>query len=172
MAMDELLCPPSDGPFRLSELLMVSISCSFGMQVLVNLPLSLSSTADNFTGFAEFFLAAFYSWISHRHGLPLFSHASVATCCLLMWSLRLTAFLLHRMTQRPPVDTRLGKAKQRSVLGTTVFWLIHGSWGVVVSLPVTLLNGCASTSPYTVLGPIGWFGTGVWLCGFVMPWRP
>ena len=49
------------------------------------------------------------------------------------------------MRKRPAVDSRLGEPNNRrkntlSTLKILQFWLIHGTWGLICSLPITLLN--------------------------------
>lgn len=155
----------SDEP-TVAELLVVSALCSFTMQICVNFPLSRLSIADNFTGFVEFVPAAAYGCWRCVETNDLTLHSSLGSTMLTLWSLRLTAHLLLRMSMRSAVDSRLGDPGQRSTLPLLTFWLIHGSWGIVVSLPVTLLNG--SSGGQTSFGALGYTGCLLWLCGFVL----
>ena len=65
------------------------------------------------------------------------------------WSLRLGLFLLYRMFARSGPDARMDDLRAYpGVLKVQLlsFWLIHGTWGFVVSLPVTLGEN-ANTCP-------------------------
>ena len=123
----------------------------------INFILSYLSICDNFTGLVEFMPAAalgYYSWRTHQQQSTIDASKShhnivsiqtLATFALLLWSLRLGTFLIYRMRKRPAVDSRLGEGKDRrknrnSMLKILQFWLIHGTWGLVCSLPVSLLN--------------------------------
>jgi steroid 5-alpha reductase family enzyme len=150
----------------LEEGLWLSAVLSYGMQ-LVNYTLSRFAIADNFTGLVEFLPAAviMYTRLSSPH-----PRQTLLTYMLGAWSLRLGLFLAYRLVARSGPDSRMDALRnQRGVLkaGLLSFWLIHGTWGFVVSLPVTLGNalGHASAQP---LGDLDWLGLAVFAVGFCM----
>lgn len=148
----------------LSHLLLVSAGFSYGMQ-FVNFYLSCWHHLDNFTGFIEFVPAAVYGFWSARNDAgwrPILS-----TAALLIWSLRLTFFLLNRMKHRPARDSRMDDMFGGRNVQMLKFWLAHGTWGVVVSLPVTLLNASADAGASTAaVAPSDLIGLASWLVGF------
>ena len=77
------------------------------------------------------------------------------------------------MRIRPAVDTRLGEANLRnkkSMLKLFQFWMIHGTWGFVCSLPVTLLNAKAYSDIQKESGThwMQHLAMFVWFLGFVI----
>merc|ERR1712227_462301 len=132
---------------RISELIAISACLSYGMQI-INLLLSAKFSIDNFTGFVEFVPAAI---LGHIHYSDYSIHQYLSTIALLIWSSRLTGFLIYRMQARSAMDSRLYHPEHRTIPQLLGFWLLHGSWGVVVSLPVTLLNACADQSYLTMI---------------------
>jgi steroid 5-alpha reductase family enzyme len=149
---------------RTGGLLRLSAALSYGMQ-LVNFYCS-KRFGDNFTGLVEFLPAALAGFA--LSGSPLHSRAGLATAALALWSTRLTAFLVYRLHIRQPLDGRLDQATEgRRGLYLAGFWAIHGTWGFVVSFPVTFLNGCAHGNA-PVLGVLDATGLVIWLFGFVL----
>lgn len=146
----------------LRSVLALSASCSYGMQ-FVNCALSLLRVGDNFTGFVEFLPAALVS-LAWQHDRVL--RQVLATSALALWSLRLSVFLTYRLWWRPSVDSRLGDSQNRPLTSVIGFWLIHGSWGFVVSLPVTMQNACVSQ--LTELSAFDCAGLAMWFVGFVI----
>ena len=140
----------------------------------VNFFLSYTKRADNFTGLVEFLPSALHSFWrgGAAAGGPSWSPPLLVTAALCAWSVRLGAFLIHRMTlDGGAIDTRLGEPAERTVaLGG--FWLVHGCWGFVVSLPVTLVNATAGGGAGGGTGSgVGWAcrgGLALWLLGFAL----
>ena len=91
---------------NLGHLLIVSFSCSFGMQ-LINFCLSKLHILDNFTGLVEFLPAAVYGSMLSNVSMSEDPVPVVLTWCLVLWSLRLGTFLIIRYWHRPLLDTRL-----------------------------------------------------------------
>lgn len=52
--------------------------------------------------------------------------------------------------------------------GLLAFWLVHGSWGFVVSLPVTLANGVDFAASPPSLNWVDYAGAAIWAVGMVM----
>lgn len=134
------------GPLTFAEGLWLSAGLSYGFQV-VNFLLSRFAIADNFTGLIEFLPAPLimYSRLGPEAPNP---RQTLLTCMIAAWSLRLGLFLLYRMFARSGPDARMDDLRAYpGVLKVQLlsFWLIHGTWGFVVSLPVTLgenVNTC------------------------------
>ena len=144
----------------ITDALRLSAACSFGMQP-VNLLLSLHGI-DNFTGLVEFLPAALVNlWRLPDHGD---ARQRLVTAALALWSVRLGAFLLRRMVARSASDARLDELRRRGPLALAGFWLVHGTWGLVVSLPCTL--GCASAPGPARARDVAGFG--LWLAGFAL----
>ena len=144
----------------ITDALRLSAACSFGMQP-VNLLLSFHGI-DNFTGLVEFLPAALVNlWRLPHHGD---ARQRLVTAGLALWSVRLGAFLLRRMVARSASDARLDELRRRGPLALAGFWLVHGSWGLVVSLPCTL--GCASAPGPARARDVAGFG--LWLAGFAL----
>lgn len=73
-------------------------------------------------------------------------------------------------------DTRLGRPSRRRLRSLALFWTLHGTWGLVVALPVTLVQAWApvveplrlASTPARCgdLAFVAWLG--LWLAGFVL----
>jgi steroid 5-alpha reductase family enzyme len=166
----------SSGAHDLPAGLWLSAGFSYGFQ-LVNYGLSRFGVTDNFTGIVEFLPAALISF--QRAGGLESAHPRQAllTAMLAAWSVRLGAFLSYRMVVRPGPDGRMDKLRsQRGVIkvGLLAFWLVHGSWGFVVSLPVTLGNAlggggaAASHAGHTPLNGYDAAGAVLWCAGWLL----
>lgn len=83
---------------------------------------------------------------------------------LLIWSTRLTTFLLARMVYRDPLDSRMNVLLKRTWT-LIAFFFVHGSWGFIVSLPVTITLSSRITAPLSVTN---WFGVVVYALGMYM----
>ena len=153
----------------LGPLLVVSATLSYGMQLL-NCLFSYLGKGDNFTGVVEFLPAAVIglSWSGSNASIQQILTSSA----LIIWSVRLTAFLVYRFWWRTTIDTRLGAVEHRSIAILLGFWILHGSWGFFVSLPVTLINGCvaddSAQSALAALTPGEISGLLFWALGFVI----
>jgi steroid 5-alpha reductase family enzyme len=152
--------------------LWTSAAFSFGFQP-INYALSYWRIADNFTGLVEFIPAALLGirravgpgsyWTLHPRQI-------VVTLMLITWSLRLGIFLIVRMYLRSSTDSRMDKlrASPRPVNpGLATFWLVHGTWGFVVSLPVTLANAVQSDLQRPP-NPLDALGVALWAVGFIL----
>jgi len=132
---------------------------------LINLTLSLSAVIDNFTGIVEFLPAALYGYYISDGELGN-SVQFLVTMCLAIWSVRLGAFLIYRFWHRPVVDTRLGSAEKRRYKFICILWPLHGTWGFVVSFPVTFINAsCGGDMTITSLDVVG---ACIWAFGFII----
>jgi len=150
----------------------------------INFLMSYNSICDNFTGLVEFIRAAALGYFCWRHQESQRSTESsditydisiqaLTTFSLIVWSLRLGLFLLYRMRVRPAVDTRLGEPYQRntqSMYRLFRFWIIHGTWGFVCSLPVTLLNtkNIYDTQKHSSIDLMQYVALILWFLGFVI----
>eukprot|EP01084_Bolivina_argentea_P277874 474559_1 len=111
-------------------LISIAIQCC-------NFSLSYFFRIDNFTGSTNFCTLTIlsYYWSNCYN-----TKQSLMTFMLLIWSFRLGIFLLYRMFIRDKGgDDRLDKLriKPQNLL---TFWVLHCSWCLIVSLPVTLFN--------------------------------
>jgi len=133
--------------------LLTSASFSYGFQ-FVNYCLSQYFYIDNFTGFVEFSIPCFLllDTSNSRHLL--------LSSLLLIWSLRLTTFLIYRMFVRDPRDTRLDKFREKGT--NPFFWAVHGTWGFVCSFPVTFSGSVSNQPPLNLLDLLG---LATWMIG-------
>ena len=153
----------ADGSAALVAGLWTSALLSYGFQ-LVNYALSRARIADNFTGLVEFLPAALLGLA--RSGCT--PRQVLLTAMLASWSARLGLFLLGRMGSRSAPDGRMDALRAQSGVvkaGLLGFWLVHGSWGVVVSLPITLANALDDGAPLNALDGAG---LALWAVGMAL----
>ena len=139
----------------------LSACCSFAMQPL-NFVLSATRVCDNFTGIVEFLPAALIN-LHRRGGGDLRQKLVVAA--LALWSARLGGFLIRRMCVRSAMDARLDDLRSRGLPALACFWVVHGTWGLVVSLPATLCGLYVPGKPWGVCDVVGF---AAWTAGFVL----
>ena len=142
--------------------LLASLICSYGMQP-INFAASWLAISDNFTGLVEFLPAALFGL---HYGGVRHARQVLLTMALAAWSLRLGGFLLYRMQLRSSTDGRFREMRANGKWGALLlFWAVHGTWGFVVSLPVTLVNVFA-TATDAPINALDLLGLGIWAAGF------
>ena len=160
--------------YKLFILISIGIQCC-------NFSLSYFLRIDNFTGSTNFCTLTILSYLWSK----CFNiKQTMMTAMLIIWSARLGIFLLYRMCIRDKGgDDRLDKmrAKPQTLL---TFWVLHCSWCIIVSLPVTVFNlivytnngnvsesvnitGSFCNEPFT-MSNIEYFGLFLWIIGMFL----
>lgn len=97
-------------------------------------------------------------------GGSFFRRQTVLTTMVVLWSLRLGAFLFLRVLVRRK-DARFDKMRD-SVVKLAGFWAMQVVWVFVVSLPVTFVNAARLVD--VPIGTVDQAAWAVWLVGFVV----
>lgn len=73
----------------------------------------------------------------------------LATALVFVWGMRLSAFLFFRV-MKIGEDARFDERRDQCCR-FSVFWILQGTWVMLISLPVLFVNGAEVPSPITVL---------------------
>ena len=95
------------------------------------------------TGSITYFLLIVYSlsnsFISNRQFNSFKIRQVIASCCIIVWSLRLGLFLFSRSLSENGIDSRFADLK-KNIYSFTTAWTAQGLWVFLCSLPVYILN--------------------------------
>ena len=87
---------------------------------------------------------------THTHAAALDPDAAqiLATALVFVWGMRLSAFLFFRV-MKIGEDARFDERRDQCCR-FSVFWILQGTWVMLISLPVLFVNGAEVPSPITV----------------------
>lgn len=87
----------------------------------------------------------------------------VITSCVLVWGVRLCAFLLYRIILWG--EDRRFDDKRNNLPRLAAFWILQAVWAWTVSLPTTIINSKTSSKGLNALDYVGW---AIFAFGFVL----
>lgn len=104
----------------------------------------------------------------HRTGNHFIPLRTVLLCLMVcVWACRLGIFQLTRLWAKKR-DSRFDSMRS-SPIKFAGFWALQAAWILIVSLPLTLVNGSGSIAALQARGIGFWdvFGVFIWICGLV-----